>query len=167
MKKTILFSLILLLVFTNCSNNEDDILWDFINYGVVFSITDKSGNDLLNSETKGNILENDIKVEYKKETFNIQIESAETRYNMPRKLGLRLEKDCNIEDKNVLTFGEFRPQSNYKGETFIINWGDGTKDIIKFDLFITWKKGDPTVHKKIYLNNKEYSKESFIIKLTK
>ncbi|EXY94109.1 putative lipoprotein [Bacteroides fragilis str. 3998 T(B) 4] len=67
----------------------------------------------------------------------------------------------------MLSFGEFSPEHQYKGETFTIHWGDGTKDVVKFDLYITWKKQNPTIHKRLYLNDKEYSKDSFLIKIVK
>jgi len=39
--------------------------------------------------------------------------------------------------------------------------------VVKFDLYITWKKQNPTIHKRLYLNDKEYSKDSFLIKIVK
>ena len=85
---------------------------------------------------------------------------------MPRSLVLR-KGLLGKEKKRVLSFGEFSPEHKYKGETFTIHWGDGTKDVVKFDLYITWKKQDPTIHKKLYLNGKEYSEDSFLIEIVK
>lgn len=87
-------------------------------------------------------------------------------FNMPRPLGLRKEVLGEAKER-VLSFGEFSPEHQYKGETFTIHWGDGTKDVVKFDLYITWKKQNPTIHKRLYLNDKEYSKDSFLIKIVK
>ena len=52
----------------------------------------------------------------------------------------------------------------------IVDWGDGTKDTIKFDLYLEW----PTMYvyefyQKLYLNEKEVAIEDngFLIKLIK
>ncbi|KAA6343252.1 hypothetical protein EZS27_009044 [termite gut metagenome] len=164
MKKRLLgITAIMFFLIAGCSY-ADDVIWDFLNYDVIFAVADNSGNDLLNPETGGNILEKEITVEYQGKIFKRA--EADTRLNVPMPLGLRMYY-YEPAQATVLSFGEFSPTKNYKGESFTINWGDGTKDIIKFDLYITWRRHDPTVHKIIYLNNKQYSNESFLIKIVK
>ena len=152
MKKHFVWLLLLFpLLLTGCYGEEDkekdqgDYIWDFINYNIYFSVKDAAGNG-----DKSFPLEN----------------SVDTRFNMPRPLGLRKEVLGEAKER-VLSFGEFSPEHQYKGETFTIHWGDGTKDVVKFDLYITWKKQNPTIHKRLYLNDKEYSKDSFLIKIVK
>jgi hypothetical protein len=67
----------------------------------------------------------------------------------------------------MLRFGEFGPNYDYKGETFTIHWGDGTSDEVKFDLYITWKKGDPTIHDKIWLNGEQKNVDWFTLEVVK
>jgi hypothetical protein len=164
--KKILFVTLMLFVFpfAGCKFDDcSDMIWDFVNYNVDFQVTDEAGNDLLNPETENNITGNDISVEYKGEVFKIK---TETKANMPLPLGLRMNYYGTVP-VYLLSFGEFAPDVGYKNETFIVDWGDGTRDQIKFDLEITWKKCKPTIHKTIYLNDKIYSNESFLIKIIK
>lgn len=169
MKKGYLFFTLCLLLLAGCSNeyinnDEDDfVIWDFVNYSIPISVINEAGNDLLDSTVVGNILKNDIILTYKTKEFKIEKRPAtETRFNMPEPLGLRL-RHTTYQPVYYLTFGEFSPAKNYKAETFTINWGDGTTDVIKFDIYITWKsKNEPEVHTAVYLNNKLYEKEGLI-----
>ena len=68
------------------------------------------------------------------------------------------------DGKYYLHFGEFTPEKDYHGEMFVIDWNDGTKDMISFDLYISWKKQNPTVHKNIYLNGEEVKDDLIIMK---
>ena len=172
MKNYFVWLLLLLpLLATGCYGEEEkedgpgDYIWDFINYNIYFSVKDAAGANLLDPQVSSNLLANEITVEYEGKTFPLE-NSVDTRFNMPRSLGLRKEL-LGKEKKRVLSFGEFSPEHQYKGETFTIHWGDGTKDVVKFDLYITWKKQNPTIHKRLYLNDKEYSKDSFLIKIVK
>ena len=172
MKKHFVWLLLLFpLLLTGCYGEEDkekdqgDYIWDFINYNIYFSVKDAAGNNLLDPQVASNILGNEITVEYGDKSFPLE-NSVDTRFNMPRPLGLRKEVLGEAKER-VLSFGEFSPEHQYKGETFPIHWGDGTKDVVKFDLYITWKKQNPTIHKRLYLNDKEYSKDSFLIKIVK
>lgn len=156
---------------------EPGMIWDFVNYSICFTVSDAAGNDLLDKNVESNILENDITVTYRTKKYTIEKElgrkpgeegeeggddtgevapddeetgKPQVRFNMPRSLGLRLCENC--EGLKYLAFGEFSPQSSYKNEPFTIEWGDGTKDNISFDCYITWANYDPTVHLKYLLN---------------
>jgi len=63
---------------------------------------------------------------------------------------------AHYEKEPYLSFGEFSPTSNYTNTKFTIDWGDGTKDEITFDLYITWKDYQPTVHSNVSLNGKPH-----------
>ncbi len=169
-----------LALFTGCESDivppgngpHPDMIWDFVNSSIMFVVTDAEGNNLLDKDVEGNILDNAITVKYRNKKYTLEkprrtepdeedgedsgeetgyeTGKPQTRYNMPRELGLRL---CRYTDGvQFLEFGEFSPQSHYTNETFTIEWGDGTKDVISFDLYITWANYDPTVHRKLVLN---------------
>lgn len=162
-KLTIL--LVFIVLFVSCSKNDDDyIIWDFFNPSVEFVVVDADGNDLLNPYSDKNIISNWITLKHNGITYEYGPSSKAT---MPKMLGIRLEYSKSI-GKWVLAFGEFAPDTNTNiDQEFIIDWGDGTKDNIKFDLYTTWKNNEPTVHKKIWLNDELYSEESFLVKLEK
>ena len=146
---------------------DDRLIWDFNCYDINFAVTDSKGNDLLNPEYAGNILKNNITITYNNQTFKYNY--VELRYNMPYPLAIRKVYNEYL-NKNLLTFGEFTPADNFKNETFTIDWGDGTKDVVTFDLYIEWPNiYTPKVYQKLYLNEEEVSTENytFMINLVK
>jgi len=57
-------------------------------------------------------------------------------------LALRLEggdEDDRIKGYH-LAFGEFDPTDGLKGQSFVVDWGDGTSTKVEFDLYVVWKK---------------------------
>lgn len=156
MKKNryILFLFLFPLVFTACG--DDVIIRDFINTSILIQVEDAQGNDLLDPAYERNITNNEIKVLYHDKEYlkdaDVDKFRPQTRFNMPRWYGLcSYEKDGEY----YLAFGEFAPEDGYKKEYFTIDWGDGTKDEIGFDCYITWKKKKPKVHDGLYLNGKK------------
>ncbi|MDR1225875.1 MAG: hypothetical protein LBK47_03130 [Prevotellaceae bacterium] len=176
MKKTACFVLVVTtLAFMGCEINVESDCgdWDFSPHSVFFDVMDAEGNNLLDSATVNNILNDSITVLYKNKTYSIatcdEKQGYATKAIKPEPLALRLIYHGYYE-KMMLSFGEFGPSSynlGYHGETFTISWGDGREDEVKFDLYITWKKCKPTVHTVLYFNNKLYSKESFLITIVK
>ena len=146
---------------------EDRPIWDFICYDINFAVTDSKGNDLLDPEYPGNILKNNITITYNNQTFKSN--DIELRYLPPYPLAIRKVYNEFLK-KNLLTFGEFTPQDNFNNESFTVDWGDGTKDVVKFDLYIEWPNVySPKVYRKLYLNEDEIDIEnySFMINIVK
>lgn len=119
MKKHFVWLLLLFpLLLTGCYGEEDkekdqgDYIWDFINYNIYFSVKDAAGNNLLDPQVASNILGNEITVEYGDKSFPLE-NSVDTRFNMPRPLGLRKEVLGEAKER-VLSFGEFSPEHQYK-----------------------------------------------------
>jgi hypothetical protein len=59
-------------------------------------------------------------------------------------------------EKVWLWFGEFSVDTkNYRGESFTIDWGDGSTSVVKFDFYATAKKrrDEPVVHKAIWVES--------------
>ncbi|NDV84093.1 hypothetical protein [Bacteroides sp. 51] len=169
MKKFISFFLLLSFVLTGCDNldpdDDDDIIWDFLCHSIPMQVTDADGNNLFSAETPGGPWEQPPYVIYKDKKFDLYQGDPQykdrTRELPPSFLELYLMK--NTENEYYLCFGEFSPSSNYYGQPFTIYWGDGSKDEITFDLYITWKsKREPTVHHNIYLNGKPVTDTSYI-----
>jgi hypothetical protein len=79
MKKILLLIPAVIILFTGCSNNNDDIIWDFANFNVAFRVVNEAGEDLLNEEEEGNMLE-DIKVVYKDKEYKWE---RQLKYNRP------------------------------------------------------------------------------------
>ncbi|MDO4159764.1 MAG: hypothetical protein Q4D41_04840 [Prevotellaceae bacterium] len=153
-----------------CSNDEDEgyMIFDFYPFEINIIVKDASGNDLINPQTPNNISENGIKVlyngnVYEKDSLKNEVPPMSTRAIMPRLYGLKTEKDTNGAYR--LCFGEFNGEGSYDGETFVIDWNDGTKDTISFDSHISWKsKNDPVITRAVYLNGEKTGYPITIIK---
>lgn len=156
MKKAQIFYLLIATIFfgiTSCNDDDDgpdpDKNWDFANYSIIFDIEDEK---LLNDDA--NLSK--IKVTYngKEFLYSGQDDYNYVKYLPPLPLAIRCYNSefDKEKPKNRLAFGEFSPTKNYKGEKFTIDWGNGRVDNIEFCLFITWKKGDPTVHQNLVFN---------------
>lgn len=151
-----LFISILLFCITSCDSKNDgpdpDIIWDFANYSIEFDV---GNNEILNDEDSLS----KIKISYDgKDYFYSKDESD--RYSNYNKatycfpLAVRCYNYwCDKDRPNTtLGFGEFRPDDNHKNKEFTIDWGNGRIDNIEFSIYLTWKKGNPTVHKKLKIN---------------
>ena len=142
-------------------------IWEFYGQYINFTVTDSKGNDLLNPEYSGNILKNDIAITYDNQTFKNS--DIKLRVDVLKPLAIRESYSQNLK-KHLLTFGEFEPSGKSKNKTFTIDWGDGTSDVVKFDLYVEWPNMyTPIVHEKLYLNEEEVTIEDngFLIKLIK
>jgi hypothetical protein len=170
MKKFLLcIAAICALAFTGCHHDDDDTkIWDFVNYSFNFLVTDNNGNNLLDPDFAGNILDNHITVTYKGKVYERLPMGGTTRENAPRELALRTERWDYLQSQPLLTFGEFSPTENYKDEHFKVDWGDGTTDNVAFDIYITWRGEEPTVHRTYYLNGEElYENQMSPIRIVK
>lgn len=148
------------LIFSGCdgsSGPRPGVIWDFMCWDVSIEVKDSQGNDLFDPEYEHNILGNKITVTYKGNTY-VMGEETKTKYNMPSPLAAKAEYN-QYSKKNLFCFGEFTPEDDFHGEKFTIDWGNGIVDEIEFDLYITWKKGDPKVHKRVAVNGKEVQSE--------
>lgn len=140
----------------NPSGVRCDMIWDFYPMNITFKVSDAGGHDLLDPEYDKNILE-DISVKYRGNTYVVDEpgDTPFTRAYMPHWHGLhtRYSKD---EECLLLYFGEFSPSfyGSHKDDKLTIDWGDGTKDKVTFDFYVTYKDCAPIVTKRIFLNGK-------------
>ncbi len=158
MKKLLLFSLLIpALCLTACDivNTDCDAIWDFAPMEITFSVADAAGNDLLDPDSELNILDR-ITVRYNGEDYSIaRDEATNTRAYHPHWQGLYV-RHPEGDGCHLLSFGEFSPDfGDHRNDKLTIDWGDGTKDEITFDFYVTWKKCDPRVHRKFLVNGKK------------
>lgn len=121
-------------------------IYDFVNPSVCFFVSDAAtGVNLLDPDEAGTILGQPIAVTYDGKRYEVTTDARPvpmTRATMPRPLALRLE-GANEYDRIKgyhLAFGEFDPTDDLKGQSFVVDWGDGTSTKVEFDLYVVWKK---------------------------
>ncbi len=161
MKKQLLYFLLIpAMCLTACDINlidpDCDKIWDFTPMNITFSVSDDDGNDLLDPESELNILDR-ITVQYNGGEYSVgEFDgSPNTRAYMPRWEGL-YTRYSEYEGRWLLHFGEFSPDfGDHHNDKMTIDWGNGTKDQISFDFYVTYKRCDPTVHRRFRVNGKK------------
>lgn len=151
-------------LFTACDNNEDPVLppiYDVSPVEFYIYVQDEDGHDLLNSATKGNILEQGIKAVYDNKEFKLNELPLRTRYYMPTFYGLR-----TVEDKDgrySLFFGEFDGAQDWDYTSFSVDWGDGTTDHFGFENTNDSKNSGINIERSFFLNNEVHDGNTFIL----
>lgn len=166
MKRFLWLSFLCGLLLSACSKDEDesDIVWDFWNYNMVFAVTDHaSGRDLLDPAVEDNILSSDIKVIYQGQEYMCVDETRALKNGL---LALRHGYDENA-GRYVLAFGKFSPADKYHKETFVVDWGDGARNEISFDCYVTWPEGNPVVQKKLLVDGVPTEDTPYLISVVK
>lgn len=147
------------LLTAGCAGDEQaDFVWDFYNPSVVFFVRDAAtGADLLDPEAPEALGSSAVAV-YRGVRYEAALTEypyaspLRTRYNPPRGLCLQLYRYASEPSRYCLDFGEFSPVDDHRDEELTIEWGDRTVSTVRFDLYITWKRNEPTVHRTIRLD---------------
>ncbi len=141
------------------SADREDVIWDFVNPSVVFCVRDAAtGADLLDPDAPGTLLGPSAAVVYRGVRYEVVksglpfASQLQTRYNPPHELGLRLYKVPSDPEHYRLAFGEFSPAAGLRDQELTVEWGDGSASTVRFDLYVTWHRNEPTVHCPIWLD---------------
>ena len=154
-----------------CSNNdntaEEPPLPDPLPFNFLFIVQDADGNDLLDAKMPGNVLSQPIKDIYNGKELPLDSMKDKWVPGSPVDItfsGLTLHEGG---DSYYLEFGLFDSQKDYKNETFIIDWGDGSTTTVTFSRYYdrtpTGEKKD--FHYEVLVNGKQ--KETDWIKIVK
>ncbi len=162
MKKFSIFAILTVILFTGCGELPT---WDFFNTDISIVIRDEGGNNVLD-------LSKNIKIVYDGKTYVMENPEQPTRAEIVKPEWKGLRWNGSLGDNAMLLFGEFSADTkNYRGETFTINWGDGTSDEITFDLYVTvegkGRKAKAVVHQATWVNGEPNSGSSLAVKITR
>ena len=113
-----------------CDNEEEALtIWDYSPVVCYVAVEDADGHDLLDPQTEGNILGQDIKADFMGDTYELNAEVVQTRYYLARFTGLQLVYGGD-EERYYLRFGELAGENTYENEPLTLHWGDGSTDVI-------------------------------------
>ena len=113
-----------------CDNGEEALtIWDYSPVVCYVAVEDADGHDLLDPQTEGNILGQDIKADFMGDTYELNAEVVQTRYYLARFTGLQLVYGGD-EERYYLRFGELAGENTYENEPLTLHWGDGSTDVI-------------------------------------
>jgi len=136
---------------TSCGdkNEDEDIIVDYAPVEFYISVENKSGLDLLNSENEGALDVDAITLGYKGVTYSFDSEATATvtRAYFPRFEGMELQK---IDGKYRIYVGEFDGNPGHSGDSFTMEWGDGSRDTFTYT---NTKVGQHGVEHNFYLND--------------
>lgn len=168
---SIFISIAILFMISACSGDdntsEEPPLPDPLPFNFLFIVQDADGNDLLDAKMPGNILSQPIKAIYNGKELPLDSMKDKWVPGSPVDItfsGLTLHEGG---DSYYLEFGLFDSQKDYKNETFIIDWGDGSTTTVTFSRYYdrtpTGEKKD--FHYEVLVNGKQ--KETDWIKIVK
>ena len=150
---------VLTLGFTACEKDgPGDRIWDFTPIVFNFTVTGPNGEDLLNPNYPGNYSGLNITVTYEDKIYEKDVPVTKSRVNLARMQGLQSTQLQN--GRYALTFGELNGDDTYKDATIILDWGNGTKDVITFSSKLKWKGDAPKFNRSFKLNDKEVAKDT-------
>ena len=168
---SIFISIAILLMISACSGDDNTAeelpLNHPLPFNFLFIVQDADGNDLLDAKTPGNILSQPIKAIYNGK--ELPLDSMKDKWVPANPIqinfsGLTLHEGG---DSYYLEFGLFDSQKDYKNETFIIDWGDGSTTTVTFSRYYdrtpTGEKKD--FHYEVLVNGKQI--ETYWIKIVK
>ena len=160
MKKALLSLLpaALMLLTVGCTPEKN---WDYPNDEITITLVNSAGEDMLYRQS--DILQNAITIEYDGKTFRMGGLTRADGPDLPEWKGLVWKGSVSGRIPNRLVFGEFSVDTKqYRRETFTIDWGDGNRNVIEFDLYSTsnGKKDEPTIHYATWVDGKVNSASS-------
>ncbi len=165
MKPYILFLTAILCLFTTGCKQDADVNNGYDSYtppiSFEFIITDKDGNNYLDRDDRMQVIKNLLTIDYKGHTSILKAVGEPAIIIGPGSTyekALRVYPEVTGYNPENLLFGEFSPYDNYRNEEFIVNWCDGTKDLVRFSVYIDKKKGELITE--FYINGKKATEKS-------
>lgn len=160
----LLFAVVSTIVLPACSSDEKELNLtgtDIINYSIRILVKSENGDNLFDPAFEGNLLNSNINAVYKEKTYQLRdIQSIHSS----RVIGLDylgLFYGEKVEDKYVLTFGEFSGGAPYENESVVIQWEDGTEDVITFSSKVVRGEKGITIYRSFSLNGEFVTDEPF------
>ncbi len=127
----------------------------------------EQGVNLLDERASGTnwILEQNMKIIYDGTSYSLRKATRAEDPVLPVMNGFYLQ---GYYAEAKLIFGEFSIDTKeYRGETFTIDWGDGTTSEVKFDLYVTQNENEqPTYHFATWLDGKVNNETSLTVTVT-
>lgn len=138
-----------LLLFVSCNPNSIPPP----NRDLLIIVENRSGDNLLDPAFEGNILDDDITIEYKGKTISLG--------NGSEGVSFLTEIHAGAPWLNALRFGWFLC-NDHTLKSFIIDWGDGTSDEVAFEWYRD-DNHDDTFH--VWLNGESQSNAVMTVKI--
>lgn len=162
----------LCLLAASCSVMGSDYLSDISPIVLQIYLSDEDGANLLDPELKDNPVHvKDISATFRGRTFSVgaadggDIDTRGVTF-YPEQTGLRLVTD--FYGNYMLLFGAIDGQENLDNEDLVLNWGDGTSDVITIFNNFRWKSnGSPSITRRFYVNGEKQESDIATFRLVR
>lgn len=175
-KFPVIASLLFASLVSGCSSKEDEepeIIWDIYPVIVYANVVDDRGKDLLDPETEGNIVGQELTVEYDGEIYDTLwntpwwgYEEKQTRYYMAEFHGIlhhpvnRMEA-AGPDNPYVLEIGELPGDESFD-VTLPVRYGDKVFSIRVVHEF-KWIDDNPSISTEIFLDGKKCGNPTLVL----
>ncbi len=170
---TVIFAAAALCLFAvSCSVMGSDSLSDISPIVLQIYLSDKDGANLLDPEQEDNPVQvRGISATFQGRTFSVSgadggdIDTRGVTY-YPEYTSLRLVTD--FYGNYMLLFGAIDGQEELDNEDFVLNWGDGTSDVITIFNNFRWKSnGSPSITRRFYVNGERQDSDIATFRLVR
>lgn len=151
--------------FQACNDDDGpdpDKNYDFYPIEIYLTLTGENGEDLLDPSVLGTYAGLATKATYRDKTY--QKDAFEEGFRPHGRAYAAtmygIYTDQLQDGRYALVFGQLDSTKEYKDEELIIEWGDGTKDVITFSSRLKWKKHEPVFNRSFKLNGYEMAKDT-------
>ena len=156
----ILIASIIALTAGGCSDDNDDIIWDFSPVTIDLDVTDADGNSLLRAETPGNILASGLTATFSDKEYTLRMpdDNMQSRALPARFIGLYLDEniwmdqDMMMHSSPRLCFGEFQGFEDFD-HTVVFHFPSADRNVtVRVVSKARWKGNDPDWRLDYYLD---------------
>lgn len=141
MKKLLISILVLSSFFISCEKDNVEIKGDGSAEvrSLCIAVADNDGNNLVDPNYEGNILDNEIVLTYHGESFLLKA-FDEMRYPLQNKWfwyrnDITFWENCVYNYQYVLNIESWGAKNNNRGDECVIDWGDGTQTVFTIDYY--------------------------------
>lgn len=139
MKKLFMSILMLSSLFVGCEENDGGREGAAEVKGLFIAVTDSDGNNLVDPNYEGNMLDNEIVLTYHGESFPLK-EFDGMRYPTQTlwftyRNDWYIWEDCIYNYQYIICIESWAAKNNNRGDECVIDWGDGTQTIFTIDYY--------------------------------
>lgn len=153
MKKRILFFAVLaIFMVSGCNGPWPWMIWDIAPFELYVYVEDGEGNDMLDPEHPDSLVYNDISISFEGDVYHLDA-GVQTKAYAAFFYGVCSEVD--EAGRHYLKIGEFNGDTEYDSARIILDWGNGSENVLVFRHEFWWKNHKPRQRTYVGLDGSE------------
>ena len=126
---------------SSCQKEKKDVIWDLAPTAIIIDVVDENGKNLLDPANPDNILETDITMTHNGRKYSrldfVDAFKVTTKYLGP--VAFNGLQTSHKDGHHVLVIGFFEQTDIIEESEYVIDWGDWSKDTIRYSQSFEWK----------------------------